>query len=296
MADPPTSQGPPASDGARALRPARALIGWMEPEVAERALLQYRVGGPPDPAALARVQSARAAVLTRSEGVDQASLIHDAPSELRSHLSRLSDFPGAAAYFKEGWSVKTVDLPRVAAFQPQVFISSASERVRHAKAGDLPTLAELALPTANLSEALAPTFDPRQQAWSASSSNPNLRIVGNVAGPLEGIPPGSIALGFFVALLPSFMQVARFQGRYFLRDGYHRALGLLMAGITRVPAFVNDVPEIERLAPPGMLPQAAFLGNRPPTLQDYLDDTVAASVQAPSTRKLVLVQGIELNI
>jgi hypothetical protein len=31
-------------------------------------------------------------------------------------------------------------------------------------------------------------------------------------------------------------------GRYFLRDGYHRAYGLLSAGITHVAALVRDYP------------------------------------------------------
>jgi hypothetical protein len=45
-----------------------------------------------------------------------------------------------------------------------------------------------------------------------------------------------------------------------------------------------------------MLPQGAYMGPRPPTLPDYLDDAVSATVQAPATQKLILVQALELNM
>jgi hypothetical protein len=66
-----------------------------------------------------------------------------------------------------------------------------------------------------------------------------------------------------------FIQVARFQGRLVLRDGYHRSYELLSRGITRVPAYVRDFDTTENLAPPGMLPQGTWLGDRPPLLRDY---------------------------
>jgi hypothetical protein len=55
--------------------------------------------------------------------------------------------------------------------------------------------------------------------------------------PVSGGPP---IFGFAVALNPSYMQVVHYRGRYFLRDGYHRAYGLLSRGITVVPAFVRE--------------------------------------------------------
>ena|SRR5712692_24341 len=52
------------------------------------------------------------------------------------------------------------------------------------------------------------------------------------------------------ACLPSFLQVARFQDRYFLRDGYHRAFGFLSRGIWRVPAFVREFGRTEEMGRP----------------------------------------------
>jgi hypothetical protein len=102
-------------------------------------------------------------------------------------------------------------------------------------------------------------------------------------------------MGFSVAIATSFVQVARFQGLFLLRDGYHRAFGLLRRGISVVPAFVLDFGLQELGLPSGMLPQGAYLGDRPPILPDYLDDSVSADVMLPATQKMIVVHGMELT-
>jgi len=105
-----------------------------------------------------------------------------------------------------------------------------------------------------------------------------------------------MGFGFAVTLQKSYLQVAGLGGRYFLRDGYHRAFGLLAAGIRHVPALVKDFESFEQVAlPQGLLPQAAYLGDRPPTLSDYHDDQVAADTSLPVVQKMVVIQGLELN-
>ncbi len=105
-----------------------------------------------------------------------------------------------------------------------------------------------------------------------ASRNPNLRLVGNFAGEVQ---PGAIGV---------------------LRDGYHRSLGLLLRGIKNVPVFVREHSQFEDLGlPQGMLSQAAYLGEQPPTLIDYLDDQVAASVMLPASQKMIVIHGIEMN-
>jgi hypothetical protein len=44
-----------------------------------------------------------------------------------------------------------------------------------------------------------------------------------------------------------------------------------------------------------MLPQSAWLGQRPPLLRDYHDDLVAESVRWPAQRKMVIIQALELS-
>jgi hypothetical protein len=92
------------------------------------------------------------------------------------------------------------------------------------------------------------------------------------------------------------MQVGRYRGHHYMRDGYHRAFGLLSRRITVVPAIVKDISAFEELVPDPrtMLPQDGYLGERPPVLADYLDDTVRAAVHLPAARKMVIVQALEL--
>ena len=64
-----------------------------------------------------------------------------------------------------------------------------------------------------------------------------------------------------------------------------------------VPAFVSEAPSFEGLGlpPVGMLPQDAFLGDRPPLLADYLSDEVSAAVMVPATQKTIAIVGLELQ-
>jgi hypothetical protein len=107
--------------------------------------------------------------------------------------------------------------------------------------------------------------------------------------------PGGGGLGFIVRVMPSFMAVVHFRDRYLLHDGYNRAFAFLDRGITHVPVFTRSMQSIEEVVPPGMLPQEAYLGERPPLLDDYRDDSVAHEVRLPAPQKMIIIQGLELN-
>ena len=180
------------------------------------------------------------------------------------------------------------------AFQPSVESDQSLSRVQAVDKDDLTSIVAVTLPLTQ-GDNLPIQYDPIRMAWTVSSSNPNLRIIGNI-GPLPVSPVGT-ALGFGLVAAPSFMQVGCYHGRHYLRDGYHRAFGLLSRGITIVPAFVRDISVFEELVPDPrtMLPQDRYLGERPPVLADYLDDKVSAAVQLPAVRKMVVVQALELT-
>jgi hypothetical protein len=125
------------------------------------------------------------------------------------------------------------------------------------------------------------------------SPNPNLRIVGNFRSEIP--EAHATGIGFLVRVLPSFVKVVVFQGRYILTNGYHRAHGLVGIGISLAPVFLKSVGAIEEFAPPGMLPQGAYLGDRPPVLADYHDTVVACPIQLPAAQKMIVIQGIELS-
>lgn len=275
-------------------RPARGLIGWMATDAAVMFLNGNVVGTPATPEQLTAVEHARQSVATRAPFVGQGDVVADVPEALGEHFEQLGRDAEAAAMLSQGWVVRLVDLTRVCGFQPTVFSDSSAERVSGLDGSDVVAVARVTLPVGPPEE-ITPSFDPGRNCWLLSSRNPNLRVVCNFAGSVatpQGALPG---FGFVVTVSKSFMQVGEFEGRYFMRDGNHRAMGLIGADIHRVPAFVKQVASIEELVPANMLPQAAYRGSRPPYLPDYLDDAVAASSTLPAVQKLIAVQALELS-
>jgi hypothetical protein len=278
--------------GGQPQRRGRALIGWMAADTVEILLNGLQAAATSSIEALVATRAARDAVAARQPGLDQADLIESAPPELIRHVAQLRHEPLVAPFFAGGWVASVVDLRRICAVQPHVLTDDVDDRVAGADPGDIASLAAITLPMPATAP-LPAQHDPVHKTWIISSRNHNLRIV----APFQGeVQPGTIGLGFGLNVAPSMIQVARLGDRYLLRDGYHRAVGLLRRGISHVPAFVRTFESFEQLAlNPGMLPQDAYLGDRPPTIMDFLDDTVAADVSVPSTQKMILIQATEIT-
>jgi hypothetical protein len=282
---------------AQLLRPARALLGWMSDHQALRMLASGRDDADPSPEDRARVSVARANAAARPPGIDQSGIAGPPPGELAAHEAELR--ASSPTMFSEGWQLALVDLARVCAFQPAVYTAPPSSPVPGVDVSDLLGLARITVPVV-APTALRASFDEARNAWVIVSPNRNLRLIGRFTAPVPGSPLGGPSgetpgFGFVVTVVPSYLQVAAFRGRYILRDGYHRALGLLAAGVSVVPALVCNVASIEQLAVAGSLPQDAYLGDHPPLLVDYLDDAVATDVMLPASQKMILIQGLEID-
>lgn len=273
-------------------RAARALIGWMAPNEAALAMVGRQMNVTASPEQVERARRAREIVAARRPGVDQSGLTQPIPPELADHEAQLRRSPAAAQLFAEGWRIGLADLRKTCSFQPLVFTENADERTAGLEPTDIRSIARVSLPVPGPTP-LPTQFDPVKNAFLFSSTNLNLRVAGNFSGE---VAPGAVGFGFIVGVSPSFMQVAYFHGRHFLRDGYHRAYSLLRRGIHNVPVFLREFgPTEEPGVPGGMLPQGAYLGDRPPLLIDYLDDDVSAEVRAPAAHKMVIIQALELT-
>ena len=239
------------------------------------------------------MERARAAVAARPEGVQQDGMVASLPAELNRHVARLRELAGHL--FELGWEPAMVDLTRVCAFQPVVCTDDLHQQMAGLVQESLHSIADITFP-------LGPTpnyhmnFDPGRNAWLLSSPDPNLQITTRFTGPGPPSLPHVRVYGFHVAMSRSVMEVGRYEGRWYLRDGYHRGLALIRRGVRWVPSLVREFTELERLLPGGMLPPPVFLGPRPPLLTSYLDDAVAADVQVRPQRKLILVQATELRL
>jgi hypothetical protein len=274
-------------------RPARALIGWMSTQQAELAMSGNRMNETLSPEYTARAQQARDAVASRAVGLNQDNLVANAPDTLHEHIAALQNTNIGATFFQEGWNVALVDLRKVCVVQPTVFTDHAQERAQGVDPDDIVSIAAVSLPLP-IAANLPAQFDQVKQAWLFTSPNPNMKIAGHFANPVQ---PGFVAFGFIVAILSSLMKVARFQGRYFLTDGYHRAYGFLKRNIPIVPVLVKELEGIEGLGlPAGLLPEGAYLGDRPPVLPDFLDDTVSTDVALPASQRLIVIQALESTL
>jgi hypothetical protein len=271
-------------------RPGRALIGWMPPERGAIALAGGRHEGAHNQDLIERIEAARTAVAERDAGIDQEGIIDETDPALVTIVERLRQQPDTGAFWEEGWTVGVADLTRVCSLQQSVASQQAEERVRHVDPVDLVSIAAVTLPPPSTA-AIPAQFDEQKKAWIITAPNPNLQITSAVNGASENGP----VFGFSVAILPSFLQVARHHGRYVLRDGYHRAFGLLARGITRAPAFIRDFGVGPLGTAGGLFATDVYLGDRPPLLRDFLDDEVAADVDVPAVQKMIVVQGMELT-
>jgi len=278
-------------------RPARALIGWMQQSEAQLMLAQriFQLTGNQSHAD--RAAAARQTVAARPPLVEELHILNEPGPELNEHIVSFVAQPDYQPFVAEGWSVKIADLSKVVALQPMVFWDHAQERTDSAVAGDMPTLAKITLPIRSGPEPIPVQFDPTRNTWMITSRNPNLRIVGQFSAPIDvGGGHQTTGCGFLVTVSPSFVQVVRYRSRLLLRDGYHRSLGLLAKGITQVPVLFREFGQFEPLGlGHGMLPEAAYLGDHPPYLADYLIDAVSAEVNFPASQKMLVIQGIEMN-
>ena len=202
------------------------------------------------------------------------------------------------------WRIEWVDLTKLFSIQKIIKTEGLDLRVTSA-ATDTDALVELCLPNEQETPPQPVFWDPDARGITTSSPNPNLRIAGPgqvqavaVATP-AGVPARRLmAVTFVIDPGVSYLQVAHYQGRYFLRDGYHRAAGLLRAGITIAPAILVEAPSYEYVVAsvPGLFGYEIAFSNQPPFLADFWDDSVAADAFQPITRKVVRVQADEFVV
>jgi len=71
-----------------------------------------------------------------------------------------------------------------------------------------------------------------------------------------------------------FFEVAEYRGRWFLRDGYHRAYTLLRANVFHLPAVIIYARTLAELGPIGQwfFAEEVLFGPTPPRIIDFLDD------------------------
>jgi hypothetical protein len=280
-------------------RPARALIGWMADAEATAALLG-RAPIPTDdlePYRLA-AEAARSAVAGMPPRPFNEVVIDDSNPRLSAVLARpevVASFPGLR------WRPATVDLRRILSFQKLIHVDGLDDRLSGCETPD--GLMELCIPTQQPAPPSGAFNDLDQKGFTISSFNPNLRIAGGQlsladVAPAPGMPAVRMqAVTILVHTGTSYLQVVEYRGRSFIRDGYHRAAGLLRRGIYEVPCIYIKADAFEQVGMvPGAFTYEVLFGERPPFLSDFWSDHVASDVTQPAVRKVVRIRGEEFVV
>ena len=241
------------------------------------------------------MRAAAAAVAARAPGVEQSGIISEVGSDLAEHVNALQSHQLFQDFVAEGgWSVKLVDLTRVCGFQLLVHIDHAEDRAAVAVIGDMPSIAEVTLPIGKTVEKPEAYFDAGAGAWIVASRNPNFRILQQIEALAQSQDGRTVSMyGFIVAPSLSFVQVIKYRGRYMLRDGYHRSVGLLARGVTTAPVLYKEYGDFADLGV-GMTVEPASR-ERPPLLPDYLNDEVSVLFQHPASQRMIVISGMQLT-
>lgn len=195
------------------------------------------------------------------------------------------------------WKPALVNLKKVISYQLTVNLSDLDIRIGGALTSE-EKLYQLCFPVPQATRLPEP-LPINQQCFSFSSSNPNLRLAGMKMNLNAVAEHGMMfhEITYILSLVPSYLQVVHFNDRYILRDGYHRAVGLLMNGITEVPCIFIEAQNIDQIGfRPGLFPPTIIYGDKPPLLTDFLDESVSREIMLTPHRKAILIEGKEIVI
>lgn len=128
------------------------------------------------------------------------------------------------------------------------------------------------------------------------SRNPNVNIGDISISEIDDRPPGNVSVTIDIKPRPNFVQVAKFNDRYILKNGYHRSYQLLQSGEDYIPAVVQYAQDFTQTgaANAGWFSPQNIMGERPPLVADFTTE-VAADLEVKSTNKMVNIQARKIN-
>ncbi len=181
------------------------------------------------------------------------------------------------------WKLAVIDLSKLLAFQRRVSVECDSGLLLQ-DSENWEQLISFAFPERKADFAFS--INTGHSEAVIRSTNPDLKLV--IDPPL---PAGTLSLALSIDLGSPFIEAAHYNGRWFLRDGYHRAHSLLKIGIHRVPAVVIWAKTIEELGTvyPWFFDQTVLFSDHPPRLIDFHDRELAIHYRRPMREKIIRV-------
>ena len=267
----------------------RLLAGFVPVDEAMQ-ILHAQVPDPvPSAVELRALVEARHRAVAQRPASDPVDPVDPVLTADRTVLDEVASRPQVHAAFEgQRWTVEWVDMRQVIAVQKEIITDGLDARVR-AAAQSAAALLELCLPAEPDTAEIAFNLDTDRRGMTLVSANSNLRLTG------IGRQPGAVVIGF--GLSAGYLNVGRHQGRYYLRNGYHRVSGLLRAGVTVCPAVVTEVDSYGEMARgEGIFAEELTRWTVPPLLGDFWDDTVAVDSSRPVLKTGFHIRADEIRL
>jgi hypothetical protein len=227
-------------------RQVRCLIAWLDQNEAITTLLGHVPAPTEDTSGQRQTwETARRAVEQRAPYGLPAPTLAELPQELLERGNAFRQRPDVLATFPGfDWTLGIVDLNEVLSFQKIVVEEEAVERANAVITGDLQSLFSFCLPDPGEGVDLSGTLDHDQKGVTFSSLNPNLRVGGHLLANIDvtAAPGGPTRkekfVGYSVNFGARFAQIAEYNARWFVRDGYHRLTASFDGACIVYPVFL----------------------------------------------------------
>ncbi len=257
----------------------RELVGWDIDEYS------YRRQALDETELHDRAMQARASVEGRAAQTPANPLLTAETSQLQSIFAPMLDREDLVREYKgSNWTLGVVDLSKVLAFQRRLVFDDARLPLTVPQQHDWPSLLALALnaerSTAHHISASSGSLPGRDIC--IKGQNPDLQLVLSENDSL----PMTLYGG------SPFFEVAEFNGRWFLRDGYHRAFHLLRAGVHTVVAVILRAATIQELGATEsyFFNEDVLFSPRPPRLVDFLSEELTVTYPRPRLLKTIRIR------
>jgi hypothetical protein len=257
----------------------RELVAWG---------LDENIFRPQFDASPLKIERARREVMGRGSFVPNNPISRDVPIALRELLDQQAHRTDLHIEMKGiDWTAGMVDLRQLLAFQRRLIFDDHFLHAEVPGSEDWQGLVAL-----SFGPAVPITYShlvSNESELLLQSENPNLQIRPSIEGnrvpfQLHGGSP--------------FFEVAEFKGRWFLRDGYHRAYRLLCAGITHCPAVIVRARTHTELGlvQPWFFSDETLFDSHPPRVIDFLDDKFTIEYNRPrllKTLRVTIAESVE---
>jgi hypothetical protein len=267
------------------------LIGYMDETYARMFLMEQCV--PPNTSIddVTRIIREAQAATRRGEPVAPDPKILDFPPEMEETLSKIKGDQRLARLVKNRrWSLCQVEIDKLIPFQKYL---NATYSDSISKGLDLEDLG------VRIRFCLADEFLPRRSdmlevqkanLFVIEAEGTDLRVVDSK----KSLDPSTrnATVTFTIGWGQPFVQVARLNGRYILKNGYHRAFALRSRGIEYIPCVLLDVNGYADLECSGPLSfsERSILGSQPPRFSSFFDKEIAPRVKTRSVSTIVVIK------